>query len=100
MPDDEIPMDSKAPIASTVKHAAKTMANLLATAAPAAFTAALIAGASPALADTTVSTATTAPLLTSAAGAVTVAKDGSIKLDTGTAVTVDASKDVTVQDGG
>ena len=100
MPDDEIPMDSKAPIASTVKHAAKTMANLLATAAPAALTAALIAGASPAFADTTVSTATTAPLLTSAAGAVTVAKDGSIKLDTGTAVTVDASKDVTVQDGG
>jgi len=96
MPDDEIPMHSSTPIARTVKHAAKTMANLLATAAPAA----LIAAASPALADTTVSTATTVPLLTSAAGAVTVAKDGSIKLDTGSAVTVDASKNVTVQDGG
>ncbi|OYU34053.1 MAG: autotransporter [Novosphingobium sp. PASSN1] len=89
-------MDSKAPIARTLKHAAR----LLATAAPVGMTAALLAGASPAFADTTVSTATTAPLLTSAAGAVTVAKDGSIKLDTGTAVTVDASKDVTVQDGG
>ncbi|MEI6642672.1 MAG: autotransporter outer membrane beta-barrel domain-containing protein [Novosphingobium sp.] len=85
-------MHSSTPIARTVKHAAR----LLATAAPVA----LLAAASPALADTTVSTATTVPLLTSAAGAVTVAKDGSIKLDTGTAVTVDASKDVTVQDGG
>jgi Autotransporter beta-domain len=92
MPDDEIPMDSSTQIARTLKHAAR----LLATAAPAA----LIAGASPALADTTVSTATTTPLVTSAAGAVTVASGGTIKLDTGTAVTVDASKDVTVQSGG
>jgi hypothetical protein len=92
MPDDEIPMNSKAPITRTVKTAAR----LLATAAPAA----LMAAASPALADTTVSTATTTPLVTSAAGAVTVAKDGTIKLDSGTAVTVDASKDVTVQSGG
>lgn len=100
MPDDEIPMDSpmdsKAPIARTFNRAARLLAN----AAPVAITAALFAGASPALADTTVSTATTVPLLTSAAGAVTVAKDGSIKLDTGTAITVDASKDVTVADGG
>lgn len=85
-------MNSKAPITRTVKTAAR----LLATAAPAA----LMAAASPALADTTVSTATTTPLVTSAAGAVTVAKDGTIKLDSGTAVTVDASKDVTVQSGG
>lgn len=92
MPDDEIPMDSSTPIARTMKNAAR----LLATAAPAA----LMAGVSPAFADTTVSTATTTPLLTSAAGAVTVAKDGTIKLDTGTAVTVDASKDVTVASGG
>lgn len=92
MPDDEIPMDSSTPIARTVKLAAR----FLATAAPAA----LMAGVTPAHADTTVSTATTTPLLTSAAGAVTVAKDGSIKLDSGTAVTVDASKDVTVQEGG
>lgn len=85
-------MDSKAPITRTMKKAAR----LLATAAPAA----LMAGVSPAFADTTVSTATTTPLLTSGAGAVTVASGGTIKLDNGTAVTVDASKDVTVQSGG
>jgi hypothetical protein len=96
MPDDEIPMDSTAPIARTMKHAAR----LLATAAPAAMITGILACASPALADTTVSTATTVPLLTSAAGVVTVAKDGSIKLDTGTAVTVDSSSNVTVQEGG
>lgn len=96
MPDDEILMDSKAPIARTFMHAGKHAARLLATAAPAA----LIAGVAPALADTTVSTATTTPLVTSAAGAVTVASGGTIKLDTGTAVTVDASKDVTVASGG
>ncbi|WP_421836777.1 autotransporter domain-containing protein [Novosphingobium sp.] len=89
-------MDSSTPIARTVKHAAKNVANLLATAAPAA----LMAGVSPAFADTTVSTATTTPLVTSTAGAVTVASGGTIKLDSGTAVTVDASKDVTVQSGG
>lgn len=96
MPDDEILMDSSTPIARTMKNAAKNVANLLATAAPAA----LMAGVSPAFADTTVSTATTTPLVTSAAGAVTVASGGTIKLDTGTAVTVDASKDVTVASGG
>lgn len=96
MPDDEILMDSSTPMARTFKHAAKNVANLLATAAPAA----LMAGAAPALADTTVSTATTVPLVTSTAGAVTVASGGIIKLDTGTAVTVDASKDVTVASGG
>ncbi len=89
-------MDSSTPIARTFKHAGKRATRLLATAAPAA----LIAGAAPALADTTVSTATTTPLVTSAAGAVTVASGGIIKLDTGRAVTVDASKDVTVASGG
>ncbi len=96
MPDDETPMDSSTPIARTVKTAARNVANLLATAAPAA----LIAGAAPAFADTTVSTATSTPLVTSSAGVVTIASGGTIKLDTGTAVTVDASKDATVQSGG
>lgn len=89
-------MDSKAPIARTFTQAAKNAANLLATAAPAA----LMVGVTPALADTTVSTATTTPLVTSTAGAVTVASGGTIKLDTGTAVTVDASQNVTVASGG
>lgn len=85
-------MHNSTTIARTTKHAAR----LLSAAAPAA----LMAGIAPAFADTTVSTATTAPLATSAAGAVTVASSGTIKLDSGTAVTVDASKDVTVQSGG
>ncbi len=61
---------------------------------------ALILAATPALADTTVSTATTTPLVTSAAGAVTIAKDGVIKREDGTAITVDSSSNVTVQADG
>ncbi|MFM9935517.1 MAG: autotransporter domain-containing protein [Novosphingobium sp.] len=84
-----------------IKRTPRLTAGLLGSVATAALIpAAMIFAATPALADTTVSTSTTTPLLTSAAGAVTVAKDGTIKLDGGTAVTVDASKDVTVQTGG
>lgn len=71
-------------------------ARLLASAAPVA----LLLAASPALADTTVSTATTAPLATSIAGNVTVASGGTIKVPSGAAVTVDAAKTVTVASGG
>ncbi len=79
-----------------IKRPLGLAASLLGSVAPAA----LILVATPALADTTVSTSTTTPLLTSAAGAVTVASGGTIKLDGGSAVTVDASKDVTVASGG
>ena len=89
-------MQTTPQIARTFHRTARSAGLLLGSAAPAA----LILAATPALADTTVSTSTATPLLTSAAGAVTVAKDGTIKLDSGTAVTVDASKDVAVQTGG
>lgn len=104
MPDDMIPMHSTPQIARTFSQAASLRANLgarrMGLLASAAMTGALLLGANPALADTTVSTSTTVPLATSAAGAVTIAKDGVIKLDGGTAVTVDASKNVTVQADG
>jgi len=83
-------------ISLLIKRPHGLAASLLGSVAPAA----LIFAATPALADTTVSTSTTTPLLTSAAGAVTVASGGTIKLDGGSAVTVDASKDVTVASGG
>lgn len=54
----------------------------------------------PALAATTVSTATTTPLLTSSAGDVTVASGGSITVPSGPAVTADSNNKVTVASGG
>jgi hypothetical protein len=74
----------------------------LSTVAPLAIPAALIAGATPALADTTVSTSTLTALSTSSAGNVTVASGGAIKLASAsaTAVTVDSSKTVNVNSGG
>lgn len=74
----------------------------LSTVAPLAIPAALMAGATPALADTTVSTSTLAALNTSTAGNVTVASGGAIKLanSSATAVTVDSSKTVNVNSGG
>ncbi|NKJ42793.1 MULTISPECIES: autotransporter domain-containing protein [unclassified Novosphingobium] len=74
----------------------------LSSAAPLAIPVALLAGATPALADTTVSTSTLTPLTTSSAGNVTVASGGAIKLASGsaTAVTVDSSKTVNVNSGG
>lgn len=54
-----------------------------------------------ALADTTVNTSTTTPLKTSTAGNVTVAKDGTIKLESGgDGVTVDSNHNVTVAKDG
>lgn len=53
--------------------------------------------AGPALAATTVSTATTAPLATSTAGDVTVSDDGSITTASGSAITVDSSNAVTIE---
>ena len=54
-----------------------------------------------ALADTTVSTSTTTPLKTSAAGNVSVASGGTITLATGgTAVTVDSNSTATLASGG
>lgn len=87
MPDEPTPMRP-----SSMTSAAR----LLASAAPVA----ILLAASPALADTTISTATTAPLVTSTAGNVTVASGGTIKVASGAGVTVDASKTVTVASGG
>lgn len=54
----------------------------------------------PALAATTVSTATTSPLQTSTSGDVTVASGGSITVASGPAITVDSGNAVTVASGG
>lgn len=62
--------------------------------------AALLLPAAPALADTSVGSATTTPLLTSSAGNVTVASGGTIKVASGTAITIDAGKTATVNSGG
>ncbi|MFV1400454.1 hypothetical protein, partial [Klebsiella pneumoniae] len=62
--------------------------------------AALLLPAAPALADTSVGSATTTPLLTSSAGNVTVASGGTIKVAGGTAITIDAGKTATVNSGG
>ncbi|WAC48024.1 autotransporter outer membrane beta-barrel domain-containing protein [Asticcacaulis sp. SL142] len=57
----------------------------------------LTVGAAPvAWADTTVSTATTTPVVTSTGGNVDVTSDGSITLTSGTAVTVDSDNTVTL----
>lgn len=53
--------------------------------------------AGPALAATSVSTATTAPLATSTAGDVTVTDDGSITTASGPAITVDSSNAVSIE---
>jgi uncharacterized protein YhjY with autotransporter beta-barrel domain len=50
----------------------------------------LIAASGPAFADTTVSTATTDPLVTSTTGDLTVSSAGTITLTSGTAITVDS----------
>ncbi|MGZ3305134.1 MAG: autotransporter domain-containing protein [Asticcacaulis sp.] len=54
------------------------------------------AAAGQAFADTSVSSATTAPLVTSTAGNVTIASGGSITLTSGTAITVDSDNTVTL----
>lgn len=54
----------------------------------------------PALAATTVSTATTTPLKTSTAGDVTIASGGGITVSSGPAVTVDSNNNATVASGG
>ncbi|MBC2667442.1 autotransporter domain-containing protein [Novosphingobium flavum] len=61
---------------------------------------ALALAASPAQAATTVSTATTTPLLTASAGDVTVASAGTITVSSGTAVTVNSANAVTINSGG
>lgn len=53
--------------------------------------------AAPAVADTTVSTATTAALTTSSAGAVTVTDDGSITRASGSAITVNSNVAIDVE---
>lgn len=64
----------------------------------------LALAASPALADTTVSTQTTTPLVTSSAGDITVKTDGTITLPGGSAVTLDSDADLamngTIEMGG
>jgi len=55
--------------------------------------------ASPATADTTVSTATTTPLVTNAAGNIQVTTTGSIKPTTGAAITINSNNKVQ-NDGG
>ncbi len=57
-------------------------------------------GAGAALADTTVSTATTTPLLTSTGGNITVASGGNITVSGQPAITVDSNGNVTVASGG
>lgn len=54
----------------------------------------------PAIAATTISSATTTPLQTSSAGDVTVANGGSVTVPSGAAVTVDSSNTVTIAAGG
>jgi hypothetical protein len=51
--------------------------------------------AAEARADTTISTATTAPLATSSAGNITITADGSITPTAGTAITIDSNNNVT-----
>lgn len=63
-------------------------------------TLAAIVAASPAHADTTINSSTTAPLVTSTAGNVTVASGGTVKVTTGTPITVDSANTVTIADGG
>lgn len=58
--------------------------------------AALVGLTGHAFAATTISTATTAPVLTSVTGDLTVSSTGSIKLTTGTAITVDSDNTVTL----
>ena len=58
--------------------------------------AAMIGFSGHAFAATTISTATTTPVLTSVTGDLTVAAAGSIKLTTGTAITVDSNNTVTL----
>ena len=79
--------------------------HFLSSVAPIAFPASVLAaaafvGATPALADTTVSGSTLTPLLTSSAGNVTVSDTGSIRVNSGTAVTVDSSNTVTLSSAG
>ncbi|GMM61608.1 hypothetical protein NUTIK01_23850 [Novosphingobium sp. IK01] len=79
--------------------------HFLSSVAPIAFPASMLAaaafvGATPALADTTVSGSTLTPLLTSSAGNVTVSDTGSIRVNSGTAVTVDSSSNVTLSSAG
>jgi hypothetical protein len=75
-----------------------TRFNLTTALTPALLPFALVA--SPALAATTVSTATTTPLTTSSAGDVTVASGGTITVPSGTAVTGNSNNSVTVASGG
>ncbi len=60
---------------------------------------ALVLAASPVFAATTVSTATTTPLVTSTAGDTTVTSAGTITLSSGKAVTVDSNNAVDVEGG-
>ena len=79
----------------------RKFSQFLASAAPAALgCVAVLAVASPALADTTVSTGTTATYQTSAAGNVTIASTGTLTGASGPVVTVDSSSNVTVSGGG
>lgn len=52
---------------------------------------------SPSYADTTVSSDTTDPLITSAAGDITIEDGGTITLASGNAITVDSDNDVTIE---
>lgn len=74
--------------------------NLLSSVAPLAIPAALLAGATPALADTSISTSTIVPVSTSSAGNVTVTGTGAIKLTSGTAITVNSSNTVAINSSG
>ncbi|MBB3359019.1 MULTISPECIES: autotransporter domain-containing protein [unclassified Novosphingobium] len=72
----------------------------LSTVATMAIPAALVAVATPALADTTVGTSTLTALNTSSAGNITVNGSGAIKLPSGVPITIDSSNTVNVNSGG
>ncbi|WP_353226447.1 autotransporter [Novosphingobium sp.] len=59
-----------------------------------------LVAASPAQADTTVSTGTTGALLTSTAGAVTITNTGTLAATPGAVITVDSAKNVSINPGG
>ena len=76
----------------------RQISRLLATSAPIGFAA--LAFATPALADTTVSTGTTGTYATSTAGNVTIASTGTLTGASGPVITVDSNSNVTINGGG
>lgn len=76
----------------------RLISQFLATSAPVALAA--LAFATPALADTTISTGTTGTYKTSTAGNVTIASTGTLTGASGPVITVDSNSNVTINGGG